>query len=235
MAELQSSKRLRLPWSRAAASGERRETQGPAADWRETIRARLVIAAIGFVVWTVAIEARLVYLQVYLHGEMMERAERQQLRTIDAPAKRGDIIDRNGNLFAYSVDADSIFADPGAVEDPARTAALVCGALKNCDATDRQAMLKNLRRPTQFAYLARKVGPDEERRVRELDLKGVYFLKESRRFYPKRELLAPAFGVWLPFALLLLGTCYLLLRGLRGRSPVISFGRRPPATAPATP
>lgn len=51
----------------------------------------------------------------------------------------------------------------------------------------------------------------------------------------KRDLLAPAFGLWLPFALFLTGTAYLLLRALRGHRPVRLFGRAPqPAGAAAT-
>jgi len=42
--------------------------------------------------------------------------------------------------------------------------------------------------------VARKVSPDEERRVRALEIKGIGFFKESRRFYPKRELLAHVLG-----------------------------------------
>ena len=66
----------------------------------------------------VAIEARLLYLQVFQHAEMVARAARQRQNTIDAPARRGDILDRNGNLLAYTVDADSIIADPTEIEDP---------------------------------------------------------------------------------------------------------------------
>ena len=62
--------------------------------------------------WTAAIEARLVYLQVIEHADMMARANRQQLRTVKLAAKRGEIVDRNGHLLAYSVDADTIAADP---------------------------------------------------------------------------------------------------------------------------
>ena len=51
------------------------------------------------------------------------------------------------------------------------------------------AIAKSLRRKGQFAWVVRKVSPDEERRVRALELKGIGFVKESRRFYPKRELL----------------------------------------------
>ena len=59
--------------------------------------------------WSIGIEARLVYLQVVRHEDLTSRAERQQSRTIEAPAKRGEILDRRGRVLAYSVDADTIY------------------------------------------------------------------------------------------------------------------------------
>jgi hypothetical protein len=50
----------------------------------------------------------------------------------------------------------------------------------------------------------------------------------------KRELLAPALGAWLPFALLLAGTWHLLWRALRGRRPV-RLSRASPLEAGAAP
>jgi cell division protein FtsI (penicillin-binding protein 3) len=147
-----------------------------------------------FALWTVGIQARLVYLQVIERGELQARADRQHNRLIAAPAKRGEILDRNGHVLAYSVDADTIFADPSEVEDPDEAAALVCTALDSCAARERLEMAKSLRRDTQFVYLARKVSPDEALRVRALKLKGVAFLKESRRYYPKKELAAHVLG-----------------------------------------
>jgi cell division protein FtsI (penicillin-binding protein 3) len=147
-----------------------------------------------FAAWIACIEFRLLYLQVYAHAAMVERADRQRLNTLEAPARRGDILDRNGRVLAYTVDVDSIFADPSEVEDPDSTAVILCGALQHCDAAERQAIARNLRRSGQFAYVARKVSPEEEQRVRLLGLKGIGFIKESRRFYPKRELLAHVLG-----------------------------------------
>ena len=172
----------------------RRTEPAPVPDWRETVRSRLVVGAVLCAAWTVAIEARLLYLQVFQHAEMVARAARQRQNTIEAPARRGDILDRNGNLLAYTVDADSIIADPTEIEDPDGVAATICGALDRCDAAEKLAIAKNLRRKGQFAWVARKVSPDEERRVRALDIKGIGFFKESRRFYPKRELLAHVLG-----------------------------------------
>ena len=147
-----------------------------------------------FGLWTVGIEARLVYMQVFQYNNFIARAQKQQMRTITAPAKRGEIVDRGGRVLAYSVDAESIFADPSEIEDAGGVAAAVCGALDECSPADRQAMEKKLRGSGQFAYLQRKVSPDEEQRVRALKLKGVGFLKESRRYYPNKELAAHVLG-----------------------------------------
>jgi cell division protein FtsI (penicillin-binding protein 3) len=153
----------------------------------------MAVAAV-FALWTVGIEARLIYLQVFAHADLTARADRQQLDTIDVPAKRGEILDRHGRVLAYSVDADTVFANPLEVEGAERTASLVCGALDACDNAMRQGMVKMLRKRTQFAYLARKISPEEAQRVRVLQLKGIAFLKENRRYYPKRELAAHVLG-----------------------------------------
>jgi cell division protein FtsI (penicillin-binding protein 3) len=158
------------------------------SEWRSTLRSRLIVCAVVIAAWTVGIEARLLYLQVVQYDELMEIANRQQLDPLTLPAKRGEILDRNGEVLAYSVDADTIFADPTEVGDVDSTAAKLCAALDDCDAAGRRAMAKALRRDSHFAYLARQVSPDEAYRVRQLDLQGIAFLKESRRYYPKKEL-----------------------------------------------
>jgi cell division protein FtsI (penicillin-binding protein 3) len=179
---------------RGAQHGELPHAPAQNLAWRSTLSTRVLTAAAFFVVWTVGIQARLVYLQVIDHADMQARADRQHMRTITAPAKRGEIVDRNGQMLAYSVDADSVFADPTEIEHPDKVAQLVCGALDDCSARERQEMAQALRRDTQFAYLARKVSPDEAQRVKALELKGVGFIKESRRYYPKKELAAHVLG-----------------------------------------
>ena len=166
----------------------------PPFRWRATLRSRLFVGAVLFGVWTAGIQARLVFLQVVERGDLQARADRQHLRTLTAPAKRGEILDRNGHVLAYSVDADSVFADPSEIESPDKVAQLVCAALDECGPRERQEMAQNLRRDSQFVYLARKVSPDEALRVKALELKGVAFIKESRRYYPKKELASHVLG-----------------------------------------
>jgi len=154
----------------------------------------VVVGAGLFVLWTVTIEARLVYLQVIEHGEMMARADRQQLRTVKLPAKRGEIVDRAGRVLAYSVDADTIAADPTEVDEPETVATHICAALDHCSSQQREVMAERLRSKQQFVYLARQVSPEEARRVKALDLSGVGYYKESRRYYPKKDLAAHVLG-----------------------------------------
>ena len=166
----------------------------PANAWRTTLKRRLVVAAVGLFVWSAAIEARLVYLQIFRHADLVARAERQQLRTVAASGKRGEILDRQGHVLAYSVDADSIYAVPTEIGDATQAAASLCGALGDCSSADRLALGDRIRRGRAFVYVRRQVTPDQARRVADLQLEGVGFMKENRRFYPNKELAAHVLG-----------------------------------------
>jgi cell division protein FtsI/penicillin-binding protein 2 len=64
------------------------------------LKSRLMVAAGVLVLWALGIEVRLVVLQVLQHDQLVARAERQQMSTVLAPAKRGEIFDRNGRRRA---------------------------------------------------------------------------------------------------------------------------------------
>jgi len=162
--------------------------------WRRTVRRRVIAAAAVFGLWTVGIEARLLYLQILDHAELAARADRQQQRTTVAPAKRGEILDRLGHVLAYSVDADSIYAVPAEIEDARRTTDRLCEALGDCSPAERKTLVERLGSQKAFAWVDRQVAPDVAARVAALELGGVGFLKESRRYYPKKELAAHLLG-----------------------------------------
>jgi cell division protein FtsI (penicillin-binding protein 3) len=163
-------------------------------NWRQTIRQRVLITAVVFAAWTLVVEARLVYLQVVSHERMVQLAARQQSDTRTLPAKRGDIVDRRGRLLAYSVDADTIYAVPYEVRDQAKTAAALCRALEGCTKKDQAALADRLAADRSFIYVKRRVSPTEARKVAALELSGIGFMKESRRYYPNRELAAHVLG-----------------------------------------
>jgi cell division protein FtsI (penicillin-binding protein 3) len=153
-----------------------------------------MVAAAVLVLWVVGIEARLIVLQVVQHDELVARAERQQMSTVPAPAKRGEIFDRHGRLLAYSVDADTIYAVPTEIGNPAETAAALCEALDDCTRKSRDELTDRLSQQRAFVYVKRRVTPMQARRVAALDLDGIGFRRESKRFYPNRELAANLLG-----------------------------------------
>ena len=163
-------------------------------EWRATLKRRTVVAAALLGLWVAGIEGRLVYLQVFDHAELMARAARQQSRTLPTPAKRGDILDRRGHLLATTVDVDSIYAVPSEINNDEEAVAKLCEGLGDCSARDRETLTDRLKNQRNFAYVRRQVLPDQSRRVAALNLDGIGFIKESRRFYPNKELAAHLLG-----------------------------------------
>ncbi|MGH8277596.1 MAG: peptidoglycan D,D-transpeptidase FtsI family protein, partial [Steroidobacteraceae bacterium] len=123
-------------------------------------------------------------------GEYMQRAQRQQQRSMDVAARRGILYDRNGNELAMSVAVDSVFAVPSEIRDPSGAAAQLASILQE----DPQEIFTRIESSHAFCWIARKLDADTAARIRALNLKGIYFQKESKRFYPKRELAAQVLG-----------------------------------------
>ena len=163
-------------------------------NWRATISARLLVGAAIFVLWAVGIQARLLYLQVHKHEALQSRAENQSARTMDISAKRGDILDRRGRVLAYSVDADSVYGVPSEIENAEKAASILCAALTDCAPKEQDALAARLRQKRAFVYVRRRVTPPQARRIAALNLEGIGFIKEDRRFYPKKQLAAQVLG-----------------------------------------
>ena len=157
---------------------------------RSGARARLVLFGCLLGLWVCAICARLTYLQVFQRGAYVQRANRQQQRSIEVSPQRGIIYDRNGQELAMSVQVDSVYAVPSEVPDQATTASILARVL-NADAEEILARMKSQK---NFAWVARKLEAETADRIRDLNLRGIGFQKEPKRFYPKRELAAQALG-----------------------------------------
>jgi cell division protein FtsI (penicillin-binding protein 3) len=140
--------------------------------------------------WCCTICLRLVYLQIFRYGDFQERAQHQQQRTTEVTARRGIIYDRAGRELAMSVAVDSAFAVPTEIPDLAQTISLITRITK----TDPRELLARCKAARTFCWVARKPDAETAERIRSLNLRGVYFQKESKRFYPKRDLAAQVIG-----------------------------------------
>lgn len=121
---------------------------------------------------------------------MRKRARRQQTRVFHVSPKRGIIYDQKNRELAVSIKVESVFAVPPEVEGKSRTAALLAPIL----GLDEQQLLNRLTRSRSFCWIKRKVDYPEIEKINQLNLPGIYFEAESKRYYPKRELAAHVLG-----------------------------------------
>ncbi len=154
------------------------------------MRSRVILFAIGVALWFALVVVRLVELQIARHGEFVRRAERQQQRVVELDPPRGTIYDRRGRELAVSIEVDSVFAVPREIGDREQTAAELSRILH----LDRDRVRKQLSGDREFVWVARKVDPPMARAVRARSLPGIYFLEESKRYYPLRETAAGVLG-----------------------------------------
>jgi cell division protein FtsI (penicillin-binding protein 3) len=157
------------------------------------VRLRLMLVALSVCLWGLVVIVRLVQLQVLGRESFERQAARQSERTINLDPRRGPILDRNGRPLAVSVDAESIYAVPQEIHDPEATAAALARTL-GLDAAARRELVAQLQRSRAFVWVRRKLDPRVTRAVRDLQLEGIGFLTETRRYYPKRELAAQVLG-----------------------------------------
>jgi cell division protein FtsI (penicillin-binding protein 3) len=157
------------------------------------VRLRMMLVAFSICLWAVVVVLRLVQLQVFGRESFARQAARQSERTINLDPRRGPILDRHGKQLAVSVDAESIYAVPQEVPSAARTAAQLARALE-LDASARKELTAQLQRNRAFVWVRRKVDPVKARAVRDLQLDGIGFLTENRRYYPRRELASQVLG-----------------------------------------
>jgi len=140
--------------------------------------------------WLLTICLRLVYLQIFCYGDFERRAQHQQQRSFDLSPKRGVIYDRAGRELAMSIQVDSAFVVPSEAPDLSNTISLITRITKD----DPRAVLADCRAHKTFCWVARKADAEVIERIRALNLQGIHYQKEAKRFYPKRELAAQILG-----------------------------------------
>jgi len=153
-------------------------------------RLRWLVVWVLAVVWMVAVLARLSYLQLFCYSEYLAKAQHQQQRIFEISPKRGTIYDRKGRELAVSLPMDSLFADPAEVTDPDMVGRLLSRILDE-PAEDLETKIREAHVPVR---LAKKLTPEIVQRIDGMNLRGVFFLKESRRVYPQRQLAAHVLG-----------------------------------------
>src|ERR1700692_2809442 len=140
--------------------------------------------------WVLTICLRLGFFPIFFYWGFERRAQHQQQRSFDLSPKRGVIYDRAGRELAMSIQVDSAFVVPSEAPDLPNTISLITRITKE----DPRVVLADCRAHKTFLWVARKSDAETIERIRALNLQGIHFQKEPKRFYPKRELAAQVLG-----------------------------------------
>jgi len=140
------------------------------------------VAVIGLVVvaaW-MGMGYRLVQIQVVQASDLAEQGLSQRLVSRDLAPQRGKIFDRNGELLAMTVQAQSIFAVPDQIEEPLWVAQQIGGLL----GADTDVLYERLTSDRDFVYIKRQVEDVVANEVLGLEIRGVFSHPEPTRIYP---------------------------------------------------
>jgi len=145
-------------------------------------RSKFVVGAIALAF--LGLVARAAYIQVVANDFFQRQGVVRFERTLDLPANRGRILDRNGLILASSIPAPSIWAIPEDVSlDKQQTQRLA--KLLDMSAADLSKKLAD--EDKTFVWIKRQVDADVAKQIAEMNLKGIYQRKEYKREYPEGE------------------------------------------------
>lgn len=165
-----------------------------------TRRTLFVAAFVAF--WMLGISARLVYLQVSNHDNLVARAHKQQQEAIETSPTRGFVLDRQERELARSIDTTSVFIAPDEF-DKNETRAMeeigcVTDVLSSVLSLDQRTLVNQILEAKEsgrrFLWIARRIDHEKAQMLETMDLTGVYTRKEPKRFYPNGPLAANVLG-----------------------------------------
>jgi len=166
------------------------------------IKPRATWLCLCFAILYLLLAGRLVYLQGIRHAYFQKQADAYRVSKSLLPARRGLILDRNGESLASNVPAAAVYADPQEVPDPAAAAALLAPILHDDPAhlqkllTPRSARVHYVSLKRHFAVPGTTIMPVQSltAAIKKTGLAGIYAVGDSSRSYPDGALAAQALG-----------------------------------------
>lgn len=152
---------------------------------------RIVVLNTVIVFGFFAVFFRLTDLMVFNHTIYAERAKSQQVKAEDIQVRRGNIYDRKGRAFAVNLELESLYCDPEEVvvdKDGLKR-------LSNILGVDAKVIQAKFNQDKRFIWMNRKLSPDAAGEIKKLNIKGMGFVPEAKRYYPKGELASHVIGM----------------------------------------
>lgn len=154
--------------------------------WRSKLLVFLLFGAF------VSLAARAFWIQGPGNAFYEKEGKKRFQRTLELPATRGKVIDRNGLVLATSLSVKAIWAVPEDV--PQNLAPAQLRALSRLLELPETELKRKLAEDKGFVYLKRQVMPEVAQQIAALKIPGIHDQREYKRFYPEGEAMAHVVG-----------------------------------------
>ncbi len=124
------------------------------------------------------------------HERLSEKAKQQHIKVEEIQVRRGIIFDRQGRELALNLEVESLYCEPdNFVQDGKNIRKLASVISKEPD-----AVLTKIAKESKFVWIERKLEPDIVEKIKDLNIKGLGFVNEAKRVYPKGKLASHVLG-----------------------------------------
>lgn len=145
-----------------------------------------LLLAVAGLIW------RMINLSVVNRTFLLGQGDARASRIVDIPAYRGMIFDRNNQPLAISTPVNAVWVNPHDLQKNPQAIQSLATVLKLPITEIKKRLRKNSKR--NFLYLKHGIDPEVGNQLRALNLSGVYFQREYRRYYPEAEVTAHILG-----------------------------------------
>ncbi len=135
---------------------------------------------------------RLLFIQFFRSSYLTSIAKKQHNQFVELESRRGAIYDCNLKAQAFNLSMDSLYATPNTIKDSYKDG--IVEKLSPILGDDRVYIRDRLYRKKSFIWLARKLTPDKAEAIKALKIKGLGFMKETKRIYPNGYLASHVIG-----------------------------------------
>jgi len=155
-------------------------------------KARFLTLVFFFSLLLVVLIYRMIDLMIIDRSFLQGQGDARSVRVVNTPAFRGMILDRQGTALAVSTPVQSLWLNPKKFDPtPARQKQLArLLGMTSQEISDRISGLEQ----RGFIYLKRQLTPALAQKIEALDIPGVNFQQEFKRYYPDAESLAQLLG-----------------------------------------
>ncbi len=157
------------------------------------MRKRIVFIFSLCFVFLLVLIIRLGFVQLKDGPFLKNLADEEHYRGVPVAAKRGNIVDCNGNILAMSVSVDTVYAIPAEVRKSEREDEIATLLAETLD-MDKQEVKDRITKRSSLEYVKKKIPAETASIIKSMNLPGIGIVEDSTRFYPNDTLAAHILG-----------------------------------------